>query len=127
MGEGRPRRAALVIYLTLAAAMLGVSNSIAATHDQLSDEGDVGTAGAECPPVVNPVSSPHPNGIYDALYGVAAGSTRDAWGVGRTDLLGLGGRALVQHWDGQSWTVFPNPPNLPYTALYGVAALAADD
>jgi len=127
MGESGRRRAALVICLTLAAAIIGISDSVAATHDQLSDEGDVGTAGAQCPPVVNPVSSPHPNGTYDAFYGVAAVSTRDAWAVGRTDLPGLGGRALAQHWDGQSWKGFPNPPNLPYTALYGVAALATDD
>jgi hypothetical protein len=38
------------------------------------------------------------------LYGAAATSPCDVWAVGR-----FAGRALIEHWDGQSWKTVPSP------------------
>ena len=41
------------------------------------------------------------------LYGVAAGSSRDAWAVGQAVSHGV--LPLIEHWNGLSWRVVPSP------------------
>jgi hypothetical protein len=52
------------------------------------------------------------------LNGVAALSARNAWAVGA----GMYNRALIEHWDGKSWTRVPSPDPDGGTILQGVAA-----
>jgi hypothetical protein len=70
------------------------------------------------------VSSPDPSSTQD-LYAVSALSASDVWAVGGSfnqNPYRYG--ALIDHWNGTSWTAIPNPAT---TALYGVTAIAAND
>ena len=78
---------------------------------------------------------PSPNltrpGSYNALNAVVAISSNDVWAVGGAPVdLGVDGRALLMHWDGSAWQLFPEPPeviNWYTTSRFGVAARASDD
>src|SRR5687768_17311961 len=61
---------------------------------------------------------PSPNltrpGSYNALNAVVVISSNDVWAVGGVPI-GLGvpdGRALLMHWDGSAWQLFPEPPEV---------------
>jgi hypothetical protein len=79
---------------------------------------------------------PSPNltrpGSYNALNAVVAISSNDVWAVGGVpfDLGGVDGRALLMHWNGSAWQLFPEPPeviNWYTTTRFGVAARASND
>lgn len=78
---------------------------------------------------------PSPNlttpGSYNALNAVVAISSNDVWAVGGAPVdLGVNGRALLMHWDGSAWQLFPEPPevvNWYTTSRFGVAARASND
>ena len=78
---------------------------------------------------------PSPNltrpGSYNALNAVVAISSNDVWAVGGAPIgLGVYGRALLMHWDGSAWQLFPEPPeviNWYTTNRFGVAARASND
>jgi hypothetical protein len=79
---------------------------------------------------------PSPNltipGSYNALNAVVAISSNDIWAVGGVpfDLGGINGRALLMHWEGSAWQLFPEPPevvNWYTTTRFGVAARASND
>lgn len=78
---------------------------------------------------------PSPNltrpGSYNALNGVVAISRNDIWAVGGAPVdLGVDGRALLMHWNGSAWQLFPEPPevvNWFTTSRFGVAAGASND
>jgi hypothetical protein len=78
---------------------------------------------------------PSPNltrpGSYNALNAVVAISSNNVWAVGGapTDL-GVDGRALLMHWNGSAWQLFPEPPeviNWYTTSRFGVTARASND
>jgi len=62
----------------------------------------------------------------ETLLGVAAVSANDIWAVGANTSLNCGGQlpALIEHWNGSSWSVIPNLPN---GILIGVTAVSARD
>jgi hypothetical protein len=63
----------------------------------------------------------------DALFGVVAVSSTDAWAVGGFDTGGTGlNHMLIEHWDGQHWTIVPTP-DFPNTSLTAVDAVSAND
>ena len=74
-------------------------------------------------------------GIYNNhLNAVAAVSATDVWAVGRYDvyyyLQGLVPQTLVEHWDGNAWSVVssPNPGGTTYdNHLNGVAAVSSNN
>jgi hypothetical protein len=68
------------------------------------------------------VSSAH------ALTAVAAVSPSDAWVVGSTFIgtYGSRGQALVEHWDGRSWSVVPTPATDADDRLSAVTAAAGE-
>jgi hypothetical protein len=77
------------------------------------------------------IPTPNPAGA-DVTYltGVAAISPTDVWAVGYTQ----GGQGVIQaplieHFDGQSWTIVPSPypQQSQFNALYGVTAISAND
>jgi len=77
------------------------------------------------------VSSPNVSGAdKNFLNAVAAVSPTDVWAVGYSEGAASGTDVpLVQHYDGQSWSIvgspFPKPSQ--FNALYGVTALASND
>jgi hypothetical protein len=60
------------------------------------------------------------------LYGVTAVSSSNVWAVGALYQGGIV-TGLVEHWDGSTWSIVPNPANMPQAQLFGVAALSAND
>jgi hypothetical protein len=69
-------------------------------------------------------------GAYNALLDVTAVSSTDVWAVGGAPLSGVGGRGLLLHFDGVSWTLEPGPPNFEFWASStrnGVTALSTND
>jgi hypothetical protein len=68
------------------------------------------------------VASPSP-GSSDALLGVSADSTSDAWAVGVS-----GDRTLTLHWTGTAWAQVPSPnPSSIINRLSGVSAISGTD
>lgn len=71
------------------------------------------------------------SGEIDSLNAVAAVSSTDQWAVGSWEHYpdAYHFHPLVEHWDGTSagWTFVSSPDRPVDSALYGVAAVAADD
>lgn len=72
------------------------------------------------------VPSPSPDQDENQLHAIAGAASNDLWAVG-----GRGDgdtccpyESLIEHWDGTSWSVAPNPG---LTALQGVTAVAVND
>ena len=73
------------------------------------------------------VPTPDPGSSGNHLYAVDAVSPDDVWAAGQQ----LGAQApdngLVEHWDGQSWSVIPMPASTSASVLLdGIAVTAAD-
>ena len=64
------------------------------------------------------------------LSSVVAVSSNDVWAVGSI-LGGTSGanRSVIEHWDGSSWSIVPNPdpPDALYSGLAAVVALSSND
>jgi hypothetical protein len=77
------------------------------------------------------VPSPNGSGRQSMLRAVAALSPNDVWAVGFATPADSGApETLIEHWDGQTWSVVPSPNRTgrdAQNALYGVAAVAPDD
>jgi hypothetical protein len=78
------------------------------------------------------VSSPNvPGADKNFLYAVAGVSATDVWAVGYSEggTVGATDAPLIEHFDGQSWKIVPSvyPSPSPFNALYGIAALSANN
>ncbi len=71
------------------------------------------------------VASPNP-GMFNALYGVAAVSSDDAWAVGDKWLSWSQKVPLILRYDGEEWAEVEYPP-VSYGELASVHAVAEDD
>jgi hypothetical protein len=72
---------------------------------------------------------PSPNGGAgdNTLLGVTALSPADAWAVGEVSDPGGGPSPLVEHWDGDAWTVVPSPTTGEGAGLAAVAGISSTD
>jgi hypothetical protein len=64
------------------------------------------------------------------LNSVAAVSSNDVWAVGGHFVPGgdFHAYSLIEHWDGNSWTIIDSPTStVPSTGLFGVAAISSND
>ena len=68
------------------------------------------------------------NLVTGALFGVAAASATNAWAVGTTstDFDARHGAALIEHWNGSTWTQLPSPVGTG-SQLSAVTARSAND
>src|SRR5216684_3983400 len=75
----------------------------------------------------NIIPSPNPGQGNNALYGVAAISTRSVWAVGTSQNNGVGTpQTLIEHWDGMSWSVAASPnPGTSNNILYAATRVPA--
>src|SRR5437667_45173 len=115
-------RSYYVAVATLALSLLGTSTSSQAQVSEIICDGRWHTVPA--------VDVTRQYGDFNSLNAVAALSSTDVWAVGQwhrfagTDY----NHALVEHWDGTSWTAIQTPhPSLPISILFGVAALSSND
>jgi hypothetical protein len=68
------------------------------------------------------------DGAEDTLYGVAAISPMDVWAVGYfMATLSSPESALIEHWNGQKWSVVPSPLPGQLSWLFGVKAVSTND
>jgi hypothetical protein len=76
---------------------------------------------------VVPMAQPGTN--TPAIQAVTAISPTDAWAVGEDigATSALGGSTLIEHWDGQKWSIVPSPTPGADPFLAGVAARGPDD
>jgi hypothetical protein len=111
------RRPPPLIAVVLVAS---VALALPATIAQARDASAIKTVAAACTGgfQIEPASSP---GHNPALYGVAAASPSDAWGVGVSS-----GSPLIEHFTGSRWRV-AKIPKLGRGALHSVAAKGPDN
>ena len=65
-------------------------------------------------------------GFYGGFWSVAAVAANDVWAVGDTTDSHNDYKTLIEHWDGNSWSVVPSPSG-DYDFLQGVTAVSAND
>jgi hypothetical protein len=66
----------------------------------------------------------------DELFGVSAVATNDVWAVGKGyDPVNKVDEPVMEHWDGQTWTIVPGPTSLNGVPAYlnGVTAVSSTD
>lgn len=72
------------------------------------------------------VSSPNPGSASNTLFGVAAVSANDVWAVGRFQNPSSPEQTLIEHWDGQMWSVVSSPdPSSTLNFLLGITVVSA--
>src|SRR6266566_2892337 len=73
------------------------------------------------------VPSPNAGSVENSLFGVAAISSTDVWAVGSYfNYSGTGG-ALIENWNGTSWSVVASPNPGTCGGLSGVTAISSTD
>ena len=82
--------------------------------------------------VPSPNPAPSPNTLYNALLGVSAVASNDVWAVGGNpfNLAGDTTRAILMHWNGATWQLFPAPPETAFwqnTNRTAVKAIASNN
>jgi hypothetical protein len=125
-------------------AFAGVTGFTAVSADSVNDVWAVGSASvASGAPFTGPVAL-HWNGqtwsnipaantvTRVTLRSVAVLSPTNVWSAGNTSTRGSDPLpiATVEHWDGTSWSIIPNPNSGTHnvgTVLYGIAAVSAND
>lgn len=72
---------------------------------------------------------PSPNGgAYNLLYGLTVLSPNDIWAVGTSSNPNESARTLVEHWDGQNWSVIPSPnAEMGSSFLADVSGISSND
>jgi hypothetical protein len=114
-----PHRTVAFVITAAAALVLPLSASAAAQPARAAAEPSCRTG------VITPSPSPGP---YVSLFGVSALSSQDVWAVGyyiKTDQNTW--QTLIEHWNGQRWTVVASPHPAPNAILYNVTALSPSD
>src|SRR5207253_4189112 len=61
-----------------------------------------------------------------ALYGIHAFASDNVWVAGYKYQGNLS-FPLVEHWDGASWSIIPNPSGVLQSQMHGIAVVAPDD
>jgi len=69
--------------------------------------------------------TPHPNLPISLLDGIAASASNDIWAVGYEKDLVSGYQILIEHWDGNAWTIVQDATSIGW--LTSVAAVAPDN
>jgi hypothetical protein len=74
------------------------------------------------------VKSPNPSSTVNSLNGVAAISSSNVWAVGTSyDSHVSKYQTLVEHWNGNSWSVVSSPSQGQWSLLNSVTAISASD
>jgi hypothetical protein len=78
--------------------------------------------------VWNDIPSPNTGSPHNYLYGVAAIASNDVWAVGGYGNLTTYAQQLIQHWDGQNWTLAATPTlTTTFNELLAISAVSAND
>src|SRR5437868_9276329 len=80
---------------------------------------------AHCVPDWGLYPSPDVGNDRNQMMGVAVVSATDVWAVGTS--MGWPYRPIIQHWNGDAWTIVPGPDLDGAGALWGVSAVSRTD
>jgi hypothetical protein len=72
----------------------------------------------------HPVLVPSPGTQANRLYGIAAAASDDVWAVGYQQAVGAEPQALIEHWDGKTWSVVPSQSPGSVADLNAVTAVS---
>jgi hypothetical protein len=103
-------REALCLIVALAVAAAGAT-------------GAAGAGGASWPVM----ASPNVGSGGNTLWGVTALSPEDAWAVGDVLDPAVGAHPLIEHWNGDAWTVVPSPTTGVSASPSAVAGISPTD
>jgi hypothetical protein len=113
------RRVSCLLFL--AAAVAPAAGAIASSLKTSSPTSGCGRAWRV-------VASPNSSTYYNGLLGVAAIFPSDVWAVGTYNDANFTAQTLIEHWDGNAWTIWSSPsPGSTGNQLNAVAALAPND
>lgn len=73
------------------------------------------------------IASPHLHTQQNYLWSVSASAENDVWAVGESSDNGSNVKTLIEHWNGQKWSIVANPNPGTNPTLNGVAALSPED
>jgi hypothetical protein len=74
------------------------------------------------------IPSPNSSQRFNILTSVSAVSATDVWAVGYGATASNNSAPLIEHWDGKTWSITPNPTTSQGdSTLSGVAAISASD
>jgi hypothetical protein len=78
--------------------------------------------------VWNVVPTPNVGSAFNQIFSVAAVSSNNVWAVGASSNNNVLNQTLIEHWDGNQWSVVASPL-APGTSsfLYGIVAIGAND
>ena len=66
-------------------------------------------------------------GAFNELYGVVALGPNNVWAVGYWGHVSFGFSTLIEHWDGNSWSIVPSPNSSGDNFLQAVSATGPSD
>jgi hypothetical protein len=89
--------------------------------------GLTGPAGAAAESANSPPVTVAAGSSQYSLSGVAVVSASDAWAVGGYGVDDRPVRALIEHWNGKTWSQVAGAKVTPFSRLYSVAAISASD
>ncbi len=75
------------------------------------------------------ISSPNPSTVYDGLFAVGVVAPNDIWAAGAWEPSpGALVQPLLEHWNGTSWSVVPNPGTAPeQSQFFAIGVVNATD
>src|SRR4051812_11328795 len=116
--SSKPKLLMLPLLAVLLLFLLSLIEAQASPSPRKPPQSDV----PRCDPVWNVVSSPNPSTGDNALQALAAISASDVWASGY-DSGPFGDTALIEHWDGNAWSVVPGADlGTQANWLYGLVA-----
>src|SRR5439155_14786528 len=115
------------LFVSLVALKVSVGTPASAASPQGAPMSSIGVAPRAQPQVASDweiVDSPNAGAGVNVLQAVSAVGFDDVWAVGDSDTTYSGGHTIIQHWDGQTWSLVPSH-NVGYgpNNLAGVVAV----
>lgn len=111
-----------VVNVTLIAVLLPVQTSDDVRNTVHAAPGDT------CQLKWSVVPSPNQGTNQNQLNGLAVVSPNDIWAVGFARVDSDSSKTLIEHWDGQAWSIVPSPNrDAGFNHLQSVSAVSAND
>jgi hypothetical protein len=119
---------ALICGITLLAPFESLASPIIGAASATDNEGlPTPSATPACGPGWSVVPSPNVGTLSNAFDGVSAVASNDVWAVGYSFDSSSRELALIQHWDGGTWSVVSAPQPGQSSRLKSVSALSASN
>lgn len=119
--------ALIIVILALWSPVAGSAGAEKLVVEQKGAGKSTAPDAPNCDPDWQVVASPNKAVSYRTYLRATDGEAPyDMWAVGYADTGGVS-QAIIEHWDGTSWSLAYSPQGYVSSALYGVTALATND